>query len=353
MSASLSLQGRKAGAVRSPKISLRDFASWDTGLGIITLIALLLAVVFVPRFATSFNLSQAIALVSEKALIVLPMALLMIVREIDLSVASILALTSCILGVLLQSGWPLMDAIPVVLLAGALCGALNGWLVTRLGLASLLVTLGTMGLYRGLGYVLLGADSVNELPDALTDFGIAPLFTAAIPQTILPFLILAPIFAIVLHRTAIGRRIYAIGGSPEVARYSGIRSDRLRLWLFTLSGLVCAIAGIVFTARLSNARANNAQGFELEIITMALLGGISVFGGRGRLSGGIWAVILVALLRDVLGLEGVGGNAQGISIGLLLILSLLLGGVFQTRLDAARRRAPPPPPEVVLPEPAS
>ncbi|TLU73651.1 ABC transporter permease [Lichenicoccus roseus] len=292
----------------------------------------------VPRFATAFNLSQAIAVVSEKALIVLPMALLMIVREIDLSVASILALTSCILGALLQAGWPLVAAIPVVLLAGAACGALNGWLVTRLGLASLLVTLGTMGLFRGLGYVLLGADSVNELPDALTNFGIDPLITSVLPQTILPFLLLAPVFAVVLHLTATGRRIYAVGGSPEVARYSGIDSNRLKLGLFVLSGVICALAGIVFTARLSNARANNAQGFELEIITMALLGGINVFGGRGALSGVIWAVILVALLRDVLGLEGVGGDAQGISIGLLLILSLLLSGVAQSRLRATRDR---------------
>ena len=202
-----------------------------------------------------------------------------------------------------------------------------------------------MGLYRGLGYVLLGADSVNEFPAALTEFGIAPLFTVALPQTILPFLLLAPVFATVLHLTATGRRIYATGGNPEVARYSGINSDRLKLGLFALSGLICAVAGIVFTSRLSNARANNAQGFELEVITMALLGGINVFGGRGRLSGVIWAVILVALLRDVLGLEGVSGDAQGISIGLLLILSLLLGSVVQSRLGTARirRRASPDP----------
>lgn len=339
MSAS-SATGPAAGTDRG---GLRRLVTWDSCLGALTVSALVLASLLVPRFTSAFNISQAIAVVSEKALIVLPMALLMIVREIDLSVASILALTSCILGVLLQAGWPLAAAIPVVLLAGAACGALNGWLVTRLGLASLLVTLGTMGLYRGLGYVLLGADSVNELPDALTDFGIAPLLIGALPQTILPFLLLAPVFAVVLHLTATGRRIYAVGGNPEVARYSGIDSDRLRLGLFVLSGLMCAVAGIVFTARLSNARANNAQGFELEIITMALLGGINVFGGRGRLSGVIWAVILVALLRDVLGLEGVGGDAQGISIGLLLILSLLLSGVVQSRLGAARARPSPPP----------
>ena len=161
---------------------------------------------------------------------------------------------------------------------------------------------------------------------------------SAIPQTIVPFLLLAPFVALALGFTAIGRRVYAVGGNPEVARYAGIDIARLKLGLFTLSGAVCGLAGIVFTARLSNARANNAQGFELEVITMALLGGINVFGGRGRLSGVIWAVLLIAALRDVLGLEGVGGNAQGISIGLLLILSLLLNGFVEARLASARTR---------------
>ncbi|NPD65711.1 ABC transporter permease [Lichenicola cladoniae] len=324
--------------------ALRRFATWESCLGALTSLFILAAVATVPRFATGFNISQAIAGISEKALIVLPMALLMITREIDLSVASILALSSVVLGVLLQAGIGLALAIPIVLLAGTACGVVNGLLVTRLGLSSLLVTLGTMAFYRGLGYVLLGADSVNELPDALTDFGIGNFLVGAIPQTIVPFLLLAPVFMLVLSATAIGRRIYAVGGSPDVALYSGIAIGRLKLGLFALSGLMCAIAGIVFTARLSNARADNAQGFELEIITMALLGGINVFGGRGRLTGVIWAALLLATLRNVLGLEGIGGEAQGISIGLLLILSLLLNGLVESRLARlrARRRAPAP-----------
>ena len=321
---------------------LRRAATWDSCLGLLTSVFILVSVFAVPRFATAFNISQAIAGISEKALIVLPMALLMITREIDLSVASILALSSVVLGVLLQDGVGLAPAILLVLLAGTACGLVNGLLVTRLGLSSLLVTLGTMAFYRGLGYVLLGADSVNELPDALTDFGIGNALVAAVPQTIVPFLLLAPVFMLVLSATAVGRRIYAVGGNPEAALYSGIAIGRLKLGLFALSGCMCAIAGIVFTARLSNARADNAQGFELEIITMALLGGINVFGGRGRLAGVIWAALLMATLRNVLGLEGVGGEAQGISIGLLLILSLLLNGLVESRLAAlrTRRRAP-------------
>jgi rhamnose transport system permease protein len=129
---------------------------------------------------------------------------------------------------------------------------------------------------------------------------------------------------VVLQRTPIGRRIYAIGGNPDAALYSGVKTRRIRFWLFVLSGLICAIAGIIFTARLSNARANNAVGFELDVITIVLLGGINVFGGRGRLTGVLWALFLIALVRNVLGLSQIGGDAQGTVIGLILIISLLL-----------------------------
>jgi rhamnose transport system permease protein len=184
-------------------------------------------------------------------------------------------------------------------------------------------------MFRGIGYIILGSDSVNEFPTAFTDFGIDTLGDGAIPWTIVPFLVLAPIFAVVLQWTPIGRRIYAVGGSPDVARYAGVRIDRIRLCLFVVSGAVCAIASIVFTARLANARADNAVGLELDVITIALLGGVNVFGGRGKLTGVLYALVLIATLRNVLGLRQIGGDAQGTVIGLLLILSLLLGTTAQ------------------------
>jgi len=140
---------------------------------------------------------------------------------------------------------------------------------------------------------------------------------------------------VVLQHTAIGRRIYAIGGNPDTALYSGIKVRRIRFGLFVISGMVCAIAGMVLTARLSNARANNALGFELDVITIALLGGISVFGGRGRLTGVLWALVLVAIVRNVLGLNQIGGDAQGIVIGLLLIGALLLSNAIERVFDGS------------------
>ena len=320
------------------KSVVNRLASWNWFLAASFSCLFAYAALAVPHFASAFNLSQAVAGVSEKAILLLPMALLIIAREIDLSVASILALSSVLLGVLIRADFPLPAAIMIVLVAGAVAGALNGLLIAGLNLPSLLVTLGTMALFRGIGYILLGAQSVNELPDELTDFGINSVGPTAIPWTIIPFILLAPLFTLILHKTALGRRIYAVGGNPATALYSGIRVRWLRFSLFVVSGLMCALAGIVFTARLSNARADNAIGFELDVITVTLLGGVSVFGGRGSLIGVFWALGLVAMLRNVLGLSRVGGDGQGVAIGLLLILSLLLSNSAQKVLDNIRTR---------------
>jgi rhamnose transport system permease protein len=326
------------------RAALIRLATWDAFLFVLMAAVILFGALAVPNFGTAFNISQAIAGVSERALIVLPMVMLIIAREIDLSVASMLALSSVVFGACVQAGLPMPLAIAAALATGAAGGALNGALVTALGLPSLVVTLGTLALFRGVGYIILGSGSVNVFPDAFTDFGIDTIAGTILPWTIAPFLALAPIFALVLQKSAIGRRIYAIGGNPDVARYAGVRVGRIRLGLFVTSGLVSAIAGIVFTARLANARADNAVGLELDVITVALLGGVSVFGGRGSLTGVFFALVLIAALRNILGLMQIGGDAQGTVIGLLLILSLLLSTLAQRLYSAfggvLRLRAP-------------
>jgi rhamnose transport system permease protein len=293
---------------------IERLASWDAFLAVLTGATLTYAAIAVPNFATAFNISQAIAGVSERALIVLPMVLLIIAREIDLSVASMLALGSVVFGVAVQAGAPISLAVLAALLTGLIGGAFNGALVTVLGLPSLVVTLGTLALFRGVGYI---------------DFGVNTVGGTILPWTIVPFLVLAPIFVILLQKSAIGRRIYAIGGNPDVARYAGVRVGHIRLALFATSGVVSALAGVVFTARLANARADNAVGLELDVITIALLGGVSVFGGKGHLIGVFFALVLIAALRNILGLLQIGGDAQGTVIGLLLIGSLLVSTVAQ------------------------
>ena len=310
--------------------------SWDFFLALLFFCAFAFACVSVPHFSDSFNLSQASAEMAEKALMLLPMVLLIIVREIDLSIASILAF--CILGVMVRAGAPLLLAIPVVLLAGIGAGAINGYVVCQLGLPSLIVTLGTMAFFRGLGYVLLGSGAINELPDSLTNFGLNTVGSTAIPWITIPFIISAVLFTVVLQCTPLGRKIYATGGNPAVALYSGIRVNRIRFGLFVVSGLMSAVASIILTARLSNARANNAFGFELDVITIVFLGGTSVFGGKGNYIGVFFALGLVAMIRNVFGLQGMGGDDQGIAVGLLLILSLLLTNTIQRLVDRAKAR---------------
>jgi rhamnose transport system permease protein len=297
---------------------------WAMLLGVLTVAVVVYGAVYVPNFASPFNLSQLAAGMAEKALLVLPMVLLIIAREIDLSVASILALSSVTFGLLLHAAVPLLVAVPLVVMLGAALGAMNGFLVAALGLPSLVVTLGTMALYRGIGFIVLGSDSINVFPDAVTTFGISYVPGTRIPLVILPFLALAPLFAIWLQLKPFGRRVYAAGGNPAAALYSGILVNRLKFRLFVVSGAVCAIAGMVFTARLANARANNAVGMELDVITMVLLGGISVWGGKGRLTGVFLAMILVSVIRNILGINQIGGDAQGLVIGTLLIGSLLI-----------------------------
>ena len=320
----------------------RSIEGWDLLLAGLVAATVGYGLVFVPSFFTAFNLSQLAAGVAEKALLVLPMVLLIIAREIDLSVSSTLALTSVALGLLVQAGVPLLAAIPLTLLVGAALGAFNGVLVAKVGLPSLVVTLGAMALYRGIGYMLLGSGSINIFPDSLTDFGIDTIPGSYIPWVIVPFLLLAPVFAVALQLMPVGKRIYAIGGNPNAARYSGIGIDRVRFWLFVVSGTVCAIAGIVYTARLANARANNALGMELDVITIVLLGGVSVWGGKGKLTGVVLALILIAMLRNLLGLNQIGGDAQGTVIGFLLIGSLLIGNstaFLASRLKSIEARA--------------
>ena len=209
-------------------------------------------------------------------------------------------------------------------IAGAVLGAFNGYLVAYFRLSSLVVTLGTLAMYRGIGYILLGSGSINVLPDSLVNFGINNIPDTMIPWVIVPFLVLAPVMAVALQRMTIGKRIYAVGGSPEVSTYSGIATKRIVFGLFVLTGAICAIAAVVYTARLSNARADNGLLMELDVITIVLLGGVSVFGGKGRLTGVILALILISVIRNILSLMNVGGDEQSMVIGLLLIGSLLL-----------------------------
>jgi rhamnose transport system permease protein len=317
-----------------------DLKRWETLTVVLLAASILYGAISADGFVSGQNLNSVLSDVAEIALISLPMTLIIVSAEIDLSVASILGLSSALLGWMWNHEFPMEAIIPIVLLAGALCGAVNGFLITRLGLPSLAVTIGTLGLYRGLAFVILGDQAVTEFPSNYIRFGQGSFAGTQIPNPTIVFVVLAVIFGVVLHRTTIGRSIFAIGANDEAARFAGLRVRRIKFWLFVVSGLVSALAGIVYTFRFGSARGDNGTGLELSVVACVLLGGVSIFGGRGHLLGVIVAVFLLGTLRNALTLNNVSSDALTIVTGGLLLLSVL-GPSVTARVRDALRRSPP------------
>lgn len=291
------------------------------------------------EFLTADSFTTGSLDLSEVALMALALTLVIVAAEIDLSVASVLALASALMADLWNAGLPLELIMPVCLVVGALCGAFNGILVTRFGLPSLAVTIGTLALFRGLAFVVIGDESVTDFPAEYTDLAFGTFAGTFVPNTMVLFAILAVAFGVLLHATPFGRSIYAIGANEEAAYFSGLRVKRVKLILFTLSGLVAALAGIVITLRNSTAAANVGQGFELTAITAVLLGGVSIFGGRGTIAGVILALLLLGGIQKALLLsQSISSYWIQIVTGVLLVGSVLGPNVARRVSEARRRR---------------
>jgi rhamnose transport system permease protein len=301
-----------------------------------SLLAMLLVAIFVvgsvaqPNFLDLYNLLDGTQNFSEKALIALPMALLIICREIDISVAGTLALSSVAMGLAKVGGMP-AEALPVVALAtGTACGFLNGYLVTRFALPSIVVTIGTVSLYRGLASVVLGDKAFTGYPQLMADWG-QGYFFGIVPREFVVLLAFAALFAFLLHATAWGRRIYAIGNNPDAARFSGIAVDRYRLALFMLTGAMAGLAAFLLTGRIGSTRPNIATGWELEIITMVILGGVSISGGAGTIGGVILAVLTMGLVTYGLALANIPGIYMTITVGVLLLATIAVPRLLRGR----------------------
>lgn len=305
----------------------RSWTQWIQRWEII--LAALLAVVFMvntqlsPYFLDIYNLIDSTFNFSEKAIIALPMALLIIAREIDLSVASTIALASVFMGLTSEAGAHVTTIVAVGLLTGLGAGLVNGLVVTRFGVHSIVVTIGTLSLYRGIAFVILGDGAITAYPPDFAFFGQGYL-VAVLPFEFMLFLLLAVLFAILLHLTTTGRRIYAIGNNPVAARFSGIRVDRYRLALFCATGLASGLASVLLTSRIGSTRPNIAMGWELEVITMVVLGGVSIMGGSGTIPGVFLAVLLMGTVTFGLALLNVPGIVVSIFAGSLLILAITL-----------------------------
>ena len=313
--------------------------SWDTAIVVLLLIVLILASLTTEGFLTALNFSYIFSNTSEITIIAFAMLFMIIMGEIDLSVASILALGSAMLGWSYAKGAPIWLSIIICILVGTLCGLVNGFLVTKLGLGSLAVTIGTLALYRGIANGILGENTVNEFPEFWTSFGFDTFGTSFMPKTLPLIIFFGIMFGILLHRTPFGRRTLAIGQSPEAARFAGVNIIRHKMIVFTFTGFMSGIAGVIYTFRFSTAQADNGVGIELLVISAILLGGVSIFGGIGTMWGVVAGVLLAGSVESWLTLREINAQWRTIVTGLLLLLSVAAPVLVQKSRNRRERKA--------------
>ena len=234
----------------------------------------------------------------EKAFIVLPMAYILVLGEIDISVGSTVALSAVLMSIAYNKGVPMGAALIICLLVGTICGFINGIILTKFTeLAPMIVTLGTQILYRGIAEILLGDEASGGLTNVTWFSDLYWGSIGPVPYMFVIFVICAVIFAIILHRTTFGRRLYAIGSNRVAAAYAGVSVQKIRLLVYTLTGTFSAVTAIFLASRMGSTRSNIAMGYELEAISMVVFGGISSAGGKGTLPGAVISIFIIGFLR--------------------------------------------------------
>ncbi len=311
------------------KTALNKIQSWEGFLLCALIFITLLNAYLSPQFLSFSNWINLFQLSIEKVIVALVMTFVIINAEIDLSVGSMMGLSACTFGWMVQGGVPGGLVIITCLIIGVAGGAINGWFITKVGLPSLVVTLATLIGFRGLARVLVEDRGINEFPEWFDALGQQGLI-GPIPFAIAAFFILFTALYIVLQRSGFGRKTYLIGTNREVADYAGINTGRHKMILFIASGLVSAFAGLLYAARVGAVRGDVALGFELDIITIVLLGGVSIFGGSGTLFGTLLAILIVLSLRNGMALINITGHVQTGVIGLLLIGSVIAPRIHLT-----------------------
>jgi rhamnose transport system permease protein len=302
--------------------------SWEALLAAVAVAIFIANSLASPYFLDPWSLSDLTFNFTEKAIVAFAMALLIIAGEIDLSVAAIIALASTLMGMAAQVGVGTTGLVAIGIAIGLACGAFNGLLVTRLGLPSIVVTIGTMTLYRGIAFIILGDQAYKGYPASFAFFGQGYVWWVVSFELLL-FVFAAVAYWALLHRTSFGRRVFAIGNNPVAAQFSGVRVGRIKFILFCLTGLMSGIAAVLITSRLGSTRPSIAQGYELEIITMVVLGGVNILGGAGSILGVVLAALIMGLVTFGLGLLNVPGIVMSIFVGLLLIVVIALPIVWR------------------------
>ncbi len=310
--------------INKKEFSLKNFFfQWEWMLVLIFILINIMNSFLSPYYLNSKSILDATMTFLDKAFIVLPMAFVIILGDIDISVASIVALSAVVMAVTFNLGLPLVLAIVLCLLVGTLCGLINGLLIVKFKeLSAVIVTLSTMIIYRGIAYIILEDQAAGKFPQWYQYLGWG--YVGKIPFILIAFTVFAVIFGLLLHKTTFGRRTFAMGNNITASRFSGVQTDKIKTIIFTLTGLMSAVTALFLTSRMGSTRPNVANGYELDVIAMVVLGGVSTAGGRGRIIGTILSVFIIGLLRYGLGLKNVPAQVLLIIIGLLLICAVAI-----------------------------
>ncbi|RKL67066.1 ribose ABC transporter permease [Salipaludibacillus neizhouensis] len=284
-----------------------------------------------PTFLTGGNLINIIRQVALLGIIAAGMTMVLLIGGIDLSVASNVAFTSVVMGMLITAGIPPWIAIIVGIIAGVFVGAVNGLIVTRVGIPALITTLGMLTMLRGTTFVITGGYPVFGFPESIRFFGNGYLLGIPVPA-----IIMVAVFVgvyILLYKTYIGRHIYALGGNLEATRLSGINTKKVQMLVYMLSGFFCSIAGLILLGRLNSGQPNALQGFELEVVTAVVLGGVSIFGGQGKLIGVVLGVFILGVLANGLVILNINEFYQMVISGAVLLVAVGIDRIYNRKKD--------------------
>lgn len=323
------------------KKSLKDvLMRWESLLVLIFLAVNIMNMQLSPYYLDAFNLFTNINNFLVKGFIALPMAYVLLLGDIDLSVGANVCLSATILGITYNATGSIWLAILACLAVATLCGAINGFVLTKFTeLAPMIVTLATTTLYRGISERILGGESTKGMRNVawfaqLYDARIGP-----VPILFLIFCAMALVFGIVMHKTVFGRQMYAIGASRKASRYAGVKVQKIRMIVFTLTGFICGVAAVFYCSWMGAVKSNIAEGYDLEAISMCVLGGISTAGGKGNFPGAIISIFIIGFLRYGLGLINLNPQIIRIIIGALLIVVVMLPNIRQSIQNSRKKKA--------------
>ncbi|RAK06336.1 monosaccharide ABC transporter membrane protein (CUT2 family) [Halanaerobium saccharolyticum] len=311
------------------EFNLKDFfLQWEWLLLLIFIAIHIMNSQLSPYYLNTYTLLDATMTFLDKAFIALSMTFVIIFGDIDISVGSTVALSSVIMAVLYNAGLSMPLAIIVCLLVGITAGFINGILIVKFKeLSAVIVTLSTMILYRGIAYIILEDQAAGGFPMWFNFLGWGYIKNL-IPVILIAFSVAAVIFYLLLHKTTFGRKIYAIGNNDIASLFSGVKVDKIKLIVFTLNGFMAALAALFLTSKMGSTRPNIASGYELDVIAMVVLGGVSTSGGKGRMIGVLLSIFIIGYLRYGLGLVNVPSQVILIIIGALLIISVLVSNLL-------------------------